>query len=321
MASAIRSRSEGSRVLDPATLAEIRDLRLIARALVEGFLTGGHSSPRPSAGFEFRQFRAYEPGDDLRQVDWKAYARSGRLVIRESQAERDLTVRFVLDATASMSMPAGHVGDGGSSGGPSLRTFDTARYLVAALAYLVDLQGDRLRLDVVRDGQLQAQPLGSGARGARGQFLAAVHALEGLEPTGRWPVGQAAEMLFAGSLRREREMVVFVSDLQDEQDETLEAIRLPRATGREVLVFQLVSRQELEFPFVGDVVFEDLESGRRVGGNAARMRDASLRALAARRAVVRRAILEQGAVHELVVADEPLDRALRDFLRRRQRFA
>jgi uncharacterized protein (DUF58 family) len=321
MAAAIRSGSGGSRVLDPATLAEIRDLRLIARALVEGFLTGGHSSPRPSAGFEFRQFRAYEPGDDLRQVDWKAYARSSRLVIRESQAERDLTVRFVLDATASMSMPAGHEGAGGPAGGPGLRTFDTARYLVAALAYLVDLQGDRLRLDVVRDGQLQAQPLGSGAPGARSQFLAAVHALEGLEPTGRWPVGQAAEMLFAGSLRREREMVVFVSDLQDEQDETLEAIRLPRATGREVLVFQLVSRQELEFPFVGDVVFEDLESGRRVGGNASRMRDASLRALAARRAVVRRSILEQGAVHELVVADEPLDRALRDFLRRRQRFA
>ena len=97
-------------------------------------------------------------------------------------------------------------------------------------------------------------------------------------------------------------------------------LRLP-VTGREVLVFQLVSRLELEFPFAGDVVFEDLETGRRVGGNATRMRDASLRALGDRRAWVRRTLLEQGAVHELLAADEPLDCALRDFLRRRQRFA
>lgn len=319
MPAAIRSGSGSSRVLDPATLAEIRDLRLIARALVEGFLIGGHSSPRPSPGFEFRQFRAYEPGDDLRQVDWKAYARSGRLVIRESQAERDLTVRFVLDATGSMAMAAGREAPFERAGASPLRTFDTARYLVAALAYLVELQGDRLRLDVVRDGQWIAQPMGG--RGRRSQFLAAIHALEGLEPSGRWPEGRAAELLFAGSVRREREMVVFVSDLQDQNDETLEAIRLPRASGREVLVFQLLSRQELEFPFAGDVLFEDLETGRRVGGNAARMRDAALSALSARRAVVRRRLLEQGAVHETVVADEPLDRALRDFLRRRQRFA
>jgi uncharacterized protein (DUF58 family) len=307
----------GSRFLDPATLAEIRDLRLVARTLVEGFLVGGHASARPSPGFEFRQYRAYEPGDDPRQVDWKVYGRSDRLVVRESQSERDLTVRFVLDATASMGLPA--------TAGPTparLRVFDTARFLVAALAYLVELQGDRLRLDVVRDGKRAGVPLGSG--GGRSELLALFHALESLDPAGVWPGDAGAEVT-----RRERELVVVVSDLHCDADlanarpsaePLLETIRRPRAAGREVLVFQLVSRLELDFPFEGDVSFEDVETGFRVAGNAARMRAPTLQSLTRRRAEIRQRVLAAGAVHELVAADEPLDRALRDFLRRRERF-
>jgi uncharacterized protein (DUF58 family) len=309
----------GSRFLDPATLAEIRDLRLVARTLVEGFLVGGHASARPSPGFEFRQYRAYEPGDDPRQVDWKIYGRSDRLVVRESQSERDLTVRFVLDATASMGLPA-TASPAAIGGGGGLRVFDTARFLVAALAYLVELQGDRLRLDVVRDGQRTAVPLGSG--GGRAELLALFHALESLDPTGTWPADPRSD-----GARREREMVVVVSDLHCESDlasavtdPLLEAIRRPRAAGREVLVFQLASRLELSFPFEGDVLFEDVETGWRTAGNAARMKAPTLEALARRRAEIRRRVLAAGAVHELLAADEPLDRALRDFLRRRERF-
>ena len=113
-----------SRFLEPATLSGIGDLRLVARTVVEGFLSGLHSDPRPAAGVEFSQYRTYEPGDDLRRVDWRAYARSDRFFVRESQVERAVQVRFLLDATASM----------GHQDGP-LTKFDYARLLVASLAY------------------------------------------------------------------------------------------------------------------------------------------------------------------------------------------
>ena len=130
-----------SRLLEPATLAGIKDLRLIARTLVEGYLTGLHLDPRPAAGVEFSQYRSYEPGDDLRRVDWRAYARSDRFLVRESEVERDVNVRFLLDASASMAHRDG-----------PLTKFDYARMLVASLAYLVDRQGDRITFHAARDG-------------------------------------------------------------------------------------------------------------------------------------------------------------------------
>ena len=112
-----------SRFLDPEALAGIRDLELVARTVVEGFLAGRHRDPRPGAGVEFNQYRGYQPGEDPKRIDWKAYARSDRLYIREAEVERDVTVRFLLDGSASMAHRDGEISK-----------FDYARFLTASLA-------------------------------------------------------------------------------------------------------------------------------------------------------------------------------------------
>jgi uncharacterized protein (DUF58 family) len=293
------------KLLDPRALKEIRDLRLVARAVVEGFLAGLHRNPRPASGAEFHQFRAYGPGDDLRLVDWRAVARSDRLVVRESRGERDTTVRFFLDATASMA----HA-DGGD-----VTKLDYGRFLVAALSYLVDLQGDRQRLHALRAGA--AIPLGGERRGR--EFLDGLHALERLEPAGAAPPWDARAWPLARRGRTGRELVVFVGDLYERSGEMRSALRALRGERHEVQVFHLVGRSELDFDFRGDLVFEDLESGATVAGNAERMRRASLGALRAQLEDWRRFALSEGAGYDLVPIDEPLDRALRGFLLRRQR--
>ena len=127
-----------SRFLAPASLAALDDLELLARTVVEGFLSGQHLLPQAGFGIEFSQYRSYNPGDDLRRIDWKAFGRSDRFYVREAEVERDVTVRFVLDATGSMA----HEESG-------LSKIDYGRMLVAALAYLASRQGDRLRLHLV----------------------------------------------------------------------------------------------------------------------------------------------------------------------------
>lgn len=291
-----------SRFLEPATLAGIKDLRLVARTVVEGYLSGLHLDPRPAAGVEFSQYRAYEPGDDPRRVDWRAYARSDRFLVRESETERDVNVRFLLDATASM----GHR-DG------ALTKFDYARMLVAALAYLVDRQGDRLILHAVRGGDAPGLPP---ARRQR-RLLQLLHALESLEPAGRWP---SWERLASRMVRsRARELVVVVSDLYEDGEEMRRALATLRALGHEVLVLQPVARNELEFSFQGDVVFEDLETGETVTGSTAAMRSDYLRRLAAHREGWRLHMLQLGIAHEALPLDTPLDQGLRSFLLRRGR--
>lgn len=293
-----------SRFLEPATLAGIHDLHLLAKTVVEGFLVGRHLDPRPGVGVEFNQYRSYQPGDDLRRVDWRVYARSDRFFVRESEVERDVTVRFLLDASASMShSPENGVGK-----------FDYARFLIAALAYLVDRQGDRLAFQAIRGGG--AVELGGGRRRA---LLELLGLLERIEPAGRWPPWDE----LAGRLGapRRRELVVLVTDLWERRSEISGAARKLAAAGHEVLVLHLLGRDELDFPYRGDVELEDLETGRRVEGSAEAMRGGYRRALAAQLGSWRRDLLEAGVAYELLPTDRPLDRALRSFLARRLRLA
>lgn len=290
-----------SRFLDPEALAGIRDLELLARTVVEGFLVGRHRDPRPGAGVEFNQYRGYEPGEDPRRIDWKAYARSDRFYIREAEVERDVTVRFLLDASASMA----HLD------GP-LSKYDYARFLTASLAYLVDRQGDRLALHVVRDGS--TVDLLPHRRGRA--LLRFLGLLEQVEPHGRWPEWSSFGARICNP--RERELAVVVSDLHQRDSEVFAAARALRALGHETLVLHLVAGNELRFDFAGDVIFEDLETGERLQGNAQAMRQAYLGRLEADLAEQRRQLLEAGVGYELLVTDQPLDAALRAMLLRRQ---
>lgn len=291
-----------SRLLEPSTLAAIKDLRLVARMIVEGFLAGEHLDRRPGAGTEFSQYRSYQPGDDLRHVDWRAYGRSDRFYVRESEVERDITVRLVLDATASMAHTDGE-----------LSKLDYARLLLAALAYLADQQGDRVSFHAVQDGASVDLPAQRGRRSLR----RVLHRLSTVEASGDWPSWEVLGHRIART--REREVVVVVSDLYDAEARMRQALTTLQALGHEVLVFHLMGRNELDFDFRGDLAFEDLESGATVRGHADAMRAGYIERLAAGLKTWRAELLEIGVAYELVPLDRPVDQALRNFLLRRSR--
>lgn len=294
--------ARGYRFLDPEALAALKDLKLVARTVVDGFMLGMHTSHRSGAGLEFSQFRSYQPGDDLRRVDWKLYGRSDRFFIRESEAETSLAVRLVLDASASMAL-----------GAPGRTTFDYGRFLAASLALLAHRQGDAVGLHALADGTLRAiQP------GRQHQhFHRLLHELERLEPAGAWPPWPMIEGTLATDATRG--IVVILSDLHERHEEVRRAAERLAAARHDVLVLHLVNRPEVEFPWRGSVVFEEAETGRRVELDAGAARPAYLAGRAADQQAVRRELEDRRIGYEQIITDEPLDRALRRFLRARAR--
>lgn len=291
------------RYLDPRALAALRDLSLVARTVVDGLMLGAHTSHRAGAGLEFSQFRSYQPGDDLRRVDWKLYGRSDRFFIREAEAETSLSVRLVLDATASMAHrePA------------ALATFEYARFLVAALALLAQRQGDAVGLYALAGGGLEHLP-----PSRQPQHLhRLLHRLEALEPAGTWPDWDRIEA--ALSADTSRGIVVFVSDLHERHDEIRRAARRLAAARHDVLVLHLLGRSELDFPWHGSTLFEEAETGRRIELDADAARAAYQDGVEQELRALRRDLEERRIGYDLVVTDEPLDHALRRFLTTRAR--
>lgn len=286
----------GYRFLDLQALAALKDLHLAARTVVDGFMLGVHRSQRAGAGLEFNQFRSYQPGDDLRRVDWKLYARSDRFFIRESQAETSIAVRVVLDATASMG-----------------EHFDYARYLAASLALLAHRQGDAVGLVALTDGNLQVVRPGRQQQ----QFHRLLHQLEQLETAGSWPEWPRIETALTAD--GARGIVVFLSDLHERGNEIRQAAQRLAAGRHDVLVLHLRTREEVQFPWHGSTVFEEWETGRRVELDADAARPGYLRGVERDHRTLRHDLEDRRIGYASVVTDEPLDHALRRFLGARAR--
>ncbi len=301
--------------LDPHLLAATRGLSLAARQLAAGLLPGLHASRRTGLAREFSQYRAYQPGDDPRHIDWKLYARSDRYFVRESDVETALTVRIILDATASMRQADTA---GPTTGRPK---FDSARLLAAALAYLAQAQGDRVGLHAVGGGQIISVPPGQ----QRQPLERIVRTLERLEPAGRWPVDpRPLHRAFAAGRRpaddgQTREIVVVLTDGHEHGEEIRAALAPLRARRHELLLFYLVGGDEIAFPFHGPVRFEDLETGDVLETDADAARAAYLADQEAHVQAWRRE-WESGGRFEYARfrLDEPLDRALRAYLLHRR---
>ena len=304
-----------SPVLDPSLLAATRGLALAARRLAAGVLPGLHASRQAGLAREFSQYRAYQPGDDPRHVDWKLFARSDRYYVRESEIETAITVRLLLDATASMQ----HADTTGPNTG--LRKFDAARVLAAALALVAQAQGDVAGLHAVSGGRVISAPPGQ----HRQPFERIVRTLENVTPAGRWPSeGQALAAALAAGPRvaagggESREIVVVISDLHEHGEEIRASLAPLRARRHELLLLHLAGRDELDFPFHGPVRFEDWETGASVETDADGARAAWLAGQDERVRAWRKAWEGGGRFdYARFRLDEPLDRALRAYLLRR----
>jgi uncharacterized protein (DUF58 family) len=273
--------------------SRLKDLRLTARRAIGAQGIGVHHSRSRGAGLEFAQYRAYEPGDELRQIDWKLYARSDRFFVREAERESPLTVWIVLDATASMTQRDGERGT----------RFDAARRLTACVAELALRQGDRFGLLVLHGDGVRLVSPGNGAR-QRDQLLLALH---GLTAGGTFPAADKLapvwERIGAGDL---------VLALSDGFDEAMIAlIERLAAARREVLAIQLLTAEERDFPFTGGHRFRDPETGEELLGDAVALRADYLARFADAQRLLDARLDASGIRHARYYTDQPLDLPLR----------
>ena len=287
-------------MLTPEHLHGLRNLSLAARQVAVGFLNGAHASRRHGAGMEFSQYRPYQPGDDLRRLDWRLAARSDRYYLRESEVDTSLTVHLLLDASASMN----HRDDNG------LTKLDYARLLLAALAYLANQQGDAVGLTILSPAGLAHLPPRADAR----QLPRLYHALETAEAAGRFP---NASTLAPLTSRRQRALTVCVSDLYEENTEINTLLTRLQAVSGDVLLLHLVAHNELHFSYQGAVTLRDLETGQTLQLDADQQRPAYQQQLQQWLRDTAQAARRQGFDYHQLSTAEPLDQAIREFLRRR----
>lgn len=286
--------------IDPQILAAIANLQLIAKTVVDGFMLGSHQSPKPGVGLEFNQYRSYQPGDDLRRVDWKMYARSDRYFVRESEIETSIGINFVLDATASMS----HVEN-------QISKFDYARFLIASLAYLARSQGDAVGLMAVNGQSVSQLP----PRRDHQHLHRFLHQLENIAPQGRWPDWQVLETIF--TVTQKREVIVFVSDMYERESEIQKLLSVLSSYKNEVLLFHIMGNDELQFNYKGHLIFEDLETGETVQVHADKSREDYLHQLDEHLQKLQQSAHDQNIAYEQCVLNQPLDYALRNYLMHR----
>lgn len=294
-----RKRSE-SRFLDPAILASIQSLDLIARTVVEGLHAGLHKSPTQGFSANFDQYRPYIAGDDLRYIDWRVYARTDRYYVKQFEQETNLTAYFVVDTSRSMAYKPG-----------ALAKLDYARFLAATLAFMAIGQRDRIALFSLAEGIKTALPAGGGRR----HLSAFFHQLEILSAEGRSDL-RAALVGLAASLSR-KGLVILISDLYDDPQQVANAIARLRRAGHEVIVFHLTDSSERTLDFQGAIEFEDLETGRLVALDANRARRDYTRRLDEAIAYYKREMTAEGIDFVSLDMSRPLDYALYAYLHRR----
>lgn len=291
-----------SRLLNPKILMAIKDLNLSAKMTIDGFMSGINKSTVKGAGLEFSQYRSYQPGDDLRSLDWKMFARSDRYYIRESEVETNISVRILIDASASMNHSDG-----------DFTKIEYARYLGASLAYLANLQGDAIGLYVFKDSGIFSMTPKQDY-----QHLARLfYQLENINPAGTFTRPIHYKELFSGT--QKRELLIFVTDLYQTDDEILNLLETLTTLRHEILVFHVLAKNEIDLDFKGYTTFEDLETGATIQIDQAKARAEYKAKLNAHLEDIRTKMLDRRISYRTISTEEPLDEALRDFLKQRSK--
>lgn len=232
---------------DPKVLAKLKSLFLRARFIVDGVMVGIHPSLAKGLSSEFEGHREYSQGDDVRRIDWKAYGRFDRYFIKEYREATNLRAYILLDASSSMS----YASDGWTK-------FDYGSTLSASLAYLMLKQQDAVGLITFSNRIEKMIP----PKATPGHLFAILKELEDRTPEGKTSAGTILQDL-ASSLKR-RGLIILISDLLDEPEEVLRGLKQLRSRGSDLMVFHLLDKDELEFPFDEPILFQDLEENIRL---------------------------------------------------------
>ncbi|MBZ4416135.1 DUF58 domain-containing protein [Myxococcus sp. RHSTA-1-4] len=289
-------------LLDAQTLARLRGVKLRARAVMEGVLSGLHKSPHQGQSVEFAEHKEYAPGDEIRHLDWKAYGKFDKYYVKRFEHETNLRAVMVVDASASMGYRSG-----------ALSKLEVATTLAGALCYLLVRQQDAAGLALMAGGKWKDVP----PRASAGHLNVLLDTLESTAPAGATDLGSAADHL-AEVLPR-RSTVIVLSDLLDERQDALKRILALRQRKNDVSVFHLVDPAELTFPFDDPTLFLDMEGEGRIEVNPREIKESYLEEFNAFLASTKAACAEADVDYELVRTDDKLDDVLLRYLARRGR--
>lgn len=294
----------GTRYLDPVALARLKNLGLAARLVVEGLFSGHHRSPHRGFSVEFAEHRDYTPGVDPRHLDWKVFGRRDRLYVKQYEEQTNLRCYLLLDRSRSMAYR--HSG--------ALTKLEYACYCAASLAHLAQSQHDAFGLVTF------AEKIGTliPPRQGRNHLRVVMEELERTEPAGQTDLAAALHEL-AETIRR-RALVVIFSDLfSGSADELLDAVGHLRHKKHEVLVFHVLDRAELEFPFRDAGQIEDMETSALISADAEAVRAHYLRRLGEHVESIKRGCLAREVGYVLADTSEPFEVMLGKYLARRQK--
>ena len=291
--------------LDPTAIARLESLAVKARVIVEGALTGMHRARLRGSSVEFAEHKEYTQGDEIRHIDWKVLGKADRYYIKQFEQESELTCYLVLDASGSMNYT-----------GRGLSKREYACNLIAGLAYLLAKQRDRVGLSVFGNLQLDRYIPPRAKSAHLRNLLGILEKVSSAEQVGdesaAVALGRVAELA-----RRRRSLVVLATDLFEREGSALEVMRHLRARGHDTVLFHVLDRDEIEFPFDGLSIFESLESDDTMLVDPASIRRIYRERMQEFLEQTKRECRESGIEYHLVPTDQPFELSLMGFLAER----
>lgn len=286
--------------LDPDVLAGLSNLELRARVVVEGFLSGLHKSPNRGFSVEFNDYRHYQRGDDIRHVDWKLYARSDNMYIKQYEDETNVRCMILLDTSASMAY---------SSGGMSKLNYGIT--LASALAYFIMKQRDAVGLITFDDQVREYLP----AKCRQPHLMHVLRTLSTVESGNKTDTVKPLTDL-AASLNK-KSIVILISDMLDDEERVINTLQNLRGMGNDIITFQIMDDAELNFPFNEASEFVDMEDNESYITSPAAIRNAYLENLNEFLGYCRKKCQSSGVDYCLLNTGEPLDEALSAYMSKR----
>jgi uncharacterized protein (DUF58 family) len=285
-----------NRFLDPAVLAQISDLDLVAKTVVDGFISGLHRSPDFGFSQEFAEYRAYTPGDDLRHVDWNVFARTEKAYLKRYRGETNTVVMVLLDASASMGFGSGAV-----------RKFDYAKFLASALVYLAHLQRDSTGLIVFHDDVVNfVRP-----SGRQGQLMRLLHGIDSAQLGKRTNFGRPFFEL--QQFLKRRGITILISDFFEDPETVLRTVAPLHFRGNELILFHVLDRSELEPKLGGPALLVDMETDETIETSPDYANTEYRAKIGAHIQNLRLKAQLAGLEYHLLRTDQPLDEGLREY--------
>jgi uncharacterized protein (DUF58 family) len=291
------------RYLEPTALARVKNLAVVARGVVEGFICGLHSSPYKGFSVEFAEHREYASGDDLKHLDYRMLARTDRLYIKQYEEETNMRVQILLDISGSM----------GYSHEERLTKLEYGSYLTAVLSYLMTRQQDSVGLTAFDTAIRLDMP----ARSSPRHFNDMMRWLEAIKAGGDTDIAETLHRL-ANRFKR-RCLIVLISDLYDEPEEVIRALHHFRHKRHEVILFHVLDKAEIEFPFNEAIAFHDLETKQRMYVDPAYVREVYQKQIQAFIETYRRACAEAQIDYVLANTSTPYDFMLSRYISSRNK--